>query len=148
MASLIASFKVRDPDSTPRTSAPSNRMRNTFNSCRRISSVPMYTTHSNPSSAHTVAVATPCCPAPVSAITRRLRLKKDLPPAKFRGDPWRKKQRRRTPRISPQQLLQPPLKFPVPLRLLIRGFQFLQGRHQSLRHIPSAINPKPAELVP
>src|ERR1022692_157589 len=60
----MASFRVREPDSTPRTSAPSNRMRNTFNSCRRMSSVPMYTTHSNPSSAHTVAVATPCCPAP------------------------------------------------------------------------------------
>ena len=30
----------------------------------------MYTTHSMPSNAQTVAVATPCCPAPVSAMTR------------------------------------------------------------------------------
>ena len=46
------------------TSAPSRRMRKTFNSCRRMSSVPMYTTHSKPSSAHTVAVATPAGPRP------------------------------------------------------------------------------------
>ena len=32
----------------------------------------MYTTHSSPNRAHTVAVATPCCPAPVSAMMRRL----------------------------------------------------------------------------
>jgi hypothetical protein len=30
----------------------------------------MYTTHSSPKSAHAVAVATPCCPAPVSAMMR------------------------------------------------------------------------------
>ena len=30
----------------------------------------MYTTHSSPKRAAMVAVATPCCPAPVSAITR------------------------------------------------------------------------------
>ena len=33
-----------------------------------MSSAPMYTMHSRLSSAHTVAVATPCCPAPVSAM--------------------------------------------------------------------------------
>ena len=37
-----------------------------------MSSSPMYTTHSSPSRAHTVAVATPCCPAPVSAMMRFL----------------------------------------------------------------------------
>src|SRR6202049_2445710 len=72
MASLIASFKVHDPDDTPRTSAPSSGIRNTCNSCRRMSSVPMYTTHSIPKRAHTVAVATPCWPAPVSAMIRLL----------------------------------------------------------------------------
>jgi len=35
MASLIASFKVREPESTPRTSAPSRRMRKTLSSWRR-----------------------------------------------------------------------------------------------------------------
>jgi len=30
----------------------------------------MYTTHSNPKSAAAVATATPCCPAPVSAMMR------------------------------------------------------------------------------
>ncbi len=47
-------------------------MRCTLGRWRRVSSTPMYTTHSSPSSAQTVAVATPCWPAPVSAITRRL----------------------------------------------------------------------------
>ena len=37
-----------------------------------MSSVPMYTTHSRPRRAATVAVATPCCPAPVSAMMRAL----------------------------------------------------------------------------
>src|SRR4029077_15906023 len=81
MASLIASFNVRDPDDTPRTSAPSNRMRNTFNSCRRMSSVPMYTTHSNPISAHTVAVATPRSHHP-----RHRRMRPPRPPRPRPGD--------------------------------------------------------------
>jgi hypothetical protein len=70
IASLMASLSVLDPDSTATTSAPSSRIRSTFNRWRRMSSEPMYTTHSSPSSAHAVAVATPCCPAPVSAMTR------------------------------------------------------------------------------
>ena len=37
-----------------------------------MSSDPMYTMHSSPRSAHAVADATPCWPAPVSAITRGL----------------------------------------------------------------------------
>ena len=37
-----------------------------------MSRAPMYTTHGRPSSAATVAVATPCWPAPVSAIRRGL----------------------------------------------------------------------------
>ena len=47
-------------------------MRSTLGCWRAISTVPMYTTHSSPSRAAAVAVATPCCPAPVSAIMRRL----------------------------------------------------------------------------
>ena len=68
----MASLSVREPLSTGTTWAPSRRMRTTLSSWRRTSSAPMYTTHSRSSSAHAVAVATPCCPAPVSAITRRL----------------------------------------------------------------------------
>ena len=45
-------------------------MRSTFGCWRRMSSEPMYTTHSSPKRAHTVAVATPCWPAPVSATIR------------------------------------------------------------------------------
>ena len=56
-------------------------MRSTFGACRRMSSVPMYTTHSRPSSAHTVALATPCWPAPVSATTRVL-------PMRFTSSAW------------------------------------------------------------
>src|ERR1019366_3944156 len=67
----------------------------------------------------------------------------NLRPAQLLGKPPRKRQRRRTPRISPQQLLQPPLKLRVALRLLILPLQLLQRRHQSLGNIPPAINPKP-----
>ena len=62
---------MRAPASTPTTSAPSSRIRSTFGRWRRMSSVPMYTVQSRSSRAHAVAAATPCCPAPVSAIARR-----------------------------------------------------------------------------
>ena len=71
-ASFIASFRVREPDITGRTSAPSAFMRITFGCWRSMSTAPMCTTHSSPNFAHSVAVATPCMPAPVSAITRGL----------------------------------------------------------------------------
>ena len=38
IASLVASFSVRVPKSTARTSAPSRRIRSTFGACRRMSS--------------------------------------------------------------------------------------------------------------
>jgi hypothetical protein len=41
IASLIASFSVRLPLSTPTTAAPSRRMRTTFSAWRAMSSVPM-----------------------------------------------------------------------------------------------------------
>ena len=47
-------------------------MRTTLSSCLRTSSAPMYTAHSRSSRAQAVAVATPCWPAPVSAMMRRL----------------------------------------------------------------------------
>jgi hypothetical protein len=75
-ASFVASFSVRVPDSTVRTSAPSSFMRYTLSCCRRTSSAPMYTTHSMPNSAHAVAVATPCWPAPVSAMMRCLPMRR------------------------------------------------------------------------
>ena len=81
IASLMASFSVQEPELTGRTSAPSKRMRRTFGAWRAMSSVPMYTTHSSPSSAHTVALATPCWPAPVSATTRVL-------PMRFTSSAW------------------------------------------------------------
>ena len=71
-ASLMASLSVREPTPTGITSAPSIRIRATLSAWRRVSSSPMYTTHSRSSRAHAVALATPCCPAPVSAITRVL----------------------------------------------------------------------------
>ena len=51
-------------------------MRKTFCAWRLTSSDPMYTTHCMPKRAATVAVATPCWPAPVSAITRRLPMRR------------------------------------------------------------------------
>ena len=51
-------------------------MRHTFSAWRSTSTAPMYTVHSRPNSAAAVAVATPCCPAPVSAITRCLPMRR------------------------------------------------------------------------
>ena len=47
-------------------------MRKTLRTWRSVSTSPMKTVHSSPSRAAAVAVATPCWPAPVSAMTRRL----------------------------------------------------------------------------
>src|SRR5436305_298915 len=69
----MASFSVRLPDETGRTSAPSSCIRNTLRAWRFTSTSPMYTTHSRPNSAQAVAVGTPCWPARVSAVARRLR---------------------------------------------------------------------------
>ncbi len=68
----MASLSVRLPLVTGTTSAPNSRMRKTFSSWRAMSTSPMYTTHCSPSSAQAVAVATPCWPAPVSAMMRCL----------------------------------------------------------------------------
>jgi hypothetical protein len=68
----MASLSVFAPDSTGRTSAPKARIRSTFGCWRATSIAPMKTTHSRPNFAHIVAVATPCMPAPVSAMTRGL----------------------------------------------------------------------------
>ena len=72
MASLTASFSVRLPEVTVRTSAPNSSMRKTLSSWRFVSTSPMNTVHSKPKSAAAVAEATPCWPAPVSAIMRAL----------------------------------------------------------------------------
>ena len=72
IASDTASFKVAVPEVTGTTVAPSRRMRYTFSAWRMVSSFPMNTTHSMPIRAVAVAVATPCCPAPVSAMRRVL----------------------------------------------------------------------------
>lgn len=47
-------------------------IRKTLRLWRWISFAPMYTTHLMPNKAQAVAMATPCCPAPVSAISRSL----------------------------------------------------------------------------
>src|SRR5690625_1098198 len=72
MASLSASLSVLEPASTLWTVAPKRFMRYTLTAWRCTSSAPMYTSHCMPSRAATVAVATPCWPAPVSAMTRFL----------------------------------------------------------------------------
>ena len=76
IASLVASLRVLLPDVTPYTSVPIAFMRKTFNSWRRTSSTPMYTLHDRPNSAAAVADATPCWPAPVSAIIRFLPIRR------------------------------------------------------------------------
>ena len=51
-------------------------MRSTFGACRATSTAPMKISHSMPKSAAAVAVATPCMPAPVSAIRRVLPMRR------------------------------------------------------------------------
>ena len=51
-------------------------MRNTLSAWRSTSTAPMNTRQSRPKSAAAVAVATPCWPAPVSAITRCLPMRR------------------------------------------------------------------------
>ena len=57
---------------TPRfdgvTFAPRSFILLTFGDCRATSTLPIKISHSSPRRAAHVAVATPCCPAPVSAI--------------------------------------------------------------------------------
>ena len=77
----MASLRVRLPASTGITFAPRSRIRKTLSDCRSTSSLPMYTSHWSPRSAAAVAAATPCWPAPVSAITRRL-------PMRSARSPW------------------------------------------------------------
>ena len=76
MASLTASFSVRLPLCTGWTVAPSSSMRKTLSAWRSVSTSPMNTTHSMPKSAAAVAVATPCWPAPVSAMRRRFPIRR------------------------------------------------------------------------
>jgi len=76
MASFIASLSVAVPLLTGTTSAPRIFMRKTLGAWRRMSSSPMKILHSIPKSAATVAVATPCCPAPVSAMTFSLPMRR------------------------------------------------------------------------
>ncbi len=54
------------------TFAPSSFMRKTLSDCRSTSTLPMKTSHCRLNSAAIVAVATPCWPAPVSAVMRSL----------------------------------------------------------------------------
>ena len=51
-------------------------MRHTLRAWRSTSTAPMYTVQSSPNSAAAVAVATPCWPAPVSAMTRFLPMRR------------------------------------------------------------------------
>ena len=80
-ASLVASLSVRAPEVTGTTVAPSSSIRNTLSSCRAMSFVPMYTVQPRPRCAATVAVATPCWPAPVSATSAVL-------PIRWASRPW------------------------------------------------------------
>ena len=68
----MASLRVWLPSVMERTLAPRACIRSTLGACRATSTAPMKTSHSMPKRAATVAVATPCIPAPVSAMSLRL----------------------------------------------------------------------------
>ena len=67
-ASSTASFRVIVPLFTETIFAPNIFILSTLGLAFWISVSPMYISHSSPNNAAAVAVATPCCPAPVSAI--------------------------------------------------------------------------------
>ena len=121
-------------------------------------------THFIPNIAATVAVATPCWPAPVSAMMRVLpmRLAKRICPiallilcapvwiqifalqinfcaAEFLGEPFGKIKRRGAADKFLEVIIQFALEFRVVLRAEIFLLQFLQRMHQRLRHITSAV---------
>ena len=66
----MAARSVRSPLVTGTTVAPIRRMRPTLGDWRAMSTSPMYTTQGRPTRAQAAAVATPCWPAPVSAMMR------------------------------------------------------------------------------
>ena len=72
IASLVASLRVLLPLLAGMTVAPNIFIRATLGAWRLISTSPIKTMHSKFIKAQTVAVATPCCPAPVSAMMRFL----------------------------------------------------------------------------
>ena len=125
-----------------------------------------------PNSAATVAVATPCWPAPVSAISRRLAhapRQQRLPDgvvdlvragvvqifalqvkpraAAVRRQPLRKIQRRRPPHVIAQDRVELRLKGWVRPRRLKGRFQLNQGRHERLTHISPTELTKVPEIV-
>ena len=69
-ASSTAARSVWSPLVTGTTVAPSSFMRPTFGAWRSMSTEPIYTVQGMPSRAQAAADATPCWPAPVSAMTR------------------------------------------------------------------------------
>ena len=71
-AESTASFRERPSRSTETTFVPSRRMRTTLGCCLATSIAPMWISQSRPTIAAAVARATPCWPAPVSAIRLRL----------------------------------------------------------------------------
>ena len=138
-------------------------MRNTLGFCRSTSVSPMKTTHGRPKRAQMVAVATPCCPAPVSAMMRVLpmrrasstwpmqllilcapvwlsssRLKIDLCPAKVLRQPLGEVERARPADI----VLQQPVELFPEFRIVFGAQVFLleieHQRHQRLGDIAPA----------
>ena len=138
-------------------------MRTTLSSCRRTSSAPMYTTHSRSSSAAAVAVATPCWPAPVSAMTRRLpmrrassawprtllilwapvwqrssRLRRMVAPQRsLRRSAWNSGVGR--PAYSARRRASSAWKAASPARLLVGRRQLVERRDERLRHEAPAV---------
>src|SRR5258708_3282162 len=71
-------------------------------------------------------------------------LQVDFRAAQLLRQPFGKKQRRRTPGVFPQQALKFGLEFRIFARLVVLALQFLQGPHERLGDIPSAVLAKPA----
>ena len=137
-----------------------------------VSSVPMYTRHRRPRSAAAVATATPCCPAPVSAMTRALPIRRasralgervvdlvragvaeilafevDRGAAEVPGETGRVRDRRRPAAVVFQQIGQLAPEGAVAAGVLPGLRKFLQRRHQRLRHEPPAVRPEVTPTV-
>ena len=146
-------------------------MRPTFGAWRSMSTAPMYTVHGSPTRAQAAALATPCCPAPVSAIdtactqppsqqrlperivdlvragVRQILALEPQLRAPARRKPRHRRQRRGAARPLAQLSLQLALKVSIAEPAACTGLESLVRRDQCLGHIAPTERPVATALI-
>ena len=168
----MASLSVRAPEVTALTLAPSSFMRNTLGFWRSMSTAPMKISHGRPKRAHTVATATPCWPAPVSAMMRVLPMRRaswiwprqllilcaagvielvalevDLGAAQVLGEALGEVERARPAGVVGVEIGQLLLEGGVGFRLVVGALQVEDQRHQRLGDEAAAEHAEEAKIV-